>query len=273
MPLKTYRPTTPARRYYTTNRPETSTTKPYKPLCVPVKQTGGRNNRGRITMRHRGGGHKRRYRIVDFSRNKFNIPGKVATIEYDPNRNALIALISYRDGEKRYILAPDGLKVGDEVTAGRDVPIKIGNAMPLAAIPVGVEIHNLELFPGTGGKLIRSAGLAAQILAKEGQFAHIKLPSAEIRLFDMECMATIGRVSNGDFINIVYGKAGRMRHMGIRPYVRGVAMNPVDHPMGGGEGRSHGGRHPTSPWGWLTKGRKTRKKKRVSNKFIVKRRK
>jgi large subunit ribosomal protein L2 len=273
MPIKTYRPITPARRYYSSNRPDVTVTKPTKALCVPLQKTGGRNNLGRMTMRDRGGGNKRRYRVIDFFRDKYSIVAKVSSIEYDPNRNALIALVVYRDGEKRYIIAPDGLRRGDEIISGSEAPIKIGNAMPLAAIPVGVEIHNLELHPGTGGKLIRGAGLAAQILAKEGDFAHVKLPSGEIRLFDLACMATIGRVSNGDFINIVFGKAGRMRHMGMRPHVRGVAKNPIDHPMGGGEGRSHGGRHPTSPWGWLTKGFKTRKKNRVSNKFIVKRRK
>lgn len=204
---------------------------------------------------------------------KINILAKVAAIEYDPNRNPLIARLFYKDGEKRYIIAPEGLKVGDEVISGDSVPIKIGNAMPLAGVPIGVEIHNLELHPKSGAKLIRGAGLAGQVLAKEGSYAHVRLPSGEVRLFDLRCMATIGRVSNADFINIVYGKAGRKRHMGIRPHVRGVAMNPIDHPLGGGEGRSHGGRHPVSPWGTLAKGFKTRKRHRISNKFIIQRRK
>ncbi len=273
MGIKTYRPTTPSRRYYTTNRPEITAVEPEKRLTFALRKRSGRNNLGRITAWQRGGGNKRRYRIIDFYRDKFNIPGKVVSIEYDPNRNPLIALIAYKDGERRYIIAPEGLKVGDEIISGREVPIKIGNAMPLNSIPIGVEIHNLELHPGTGAKLIRGAGLAGQILAKEGRFAHVKLPSSEVRLFDLECMATIGRVSNGDYINIVYGKAGRIRHMGRRPHVRGVAKNPIDHPLGGGEGRSHGGRHPVSPWGWLTKGFKTRKKGRISDRFIVKRRK
>ncbi len=273
MAIKSYRPLTPSRRYYSTNRPEITSVKPEKSLCIPLRKRGGRNSQGRITIRERGGGNKRRYRMIDFYRDKYNILGKVVSIEYDPNRNPLIALILYKDGERRYIIAPDGLRVGDEIISGNNVPIKIGNTMPLVSIPVGVEIHNLELYPGTGAKLIRGAGLAGQILAKEGKFAHVKLPSDEIRLFDLQCMATIGRVSNGDIINVVYGKAGRMRHMGIRPHVRGVAKNPVDHPLGGGEGRSHGGRHPVSPWGWLTKGFKTRKKHRISDKFIIKRRK
>lgn len=228
---------------------------------------------GRVTAKHRGGGAKRFVRIIDFKRNKFGIEGKVASLEYDPNRNANIALINYVDGEKRYIIAPEGLMVGDKIMSGKDAPIKIGNALPLNEIPAGKEVHNIEMIPGRGGQLVRSAGLSAQILAKENGYAHIKLPSGEVRLIRLDCMATIGKVSNSDYANISLGKAGRSRWMGRRPRVRGVAMNPVDHPMGGGEGKSSGGRHPCSPNGIPAKGYKTRKKKKSSDKYIISRRK
>lgn len=269
MALKKYRPTTPSRRYYTVNKPSTTKTKPKKSLIFSKKKSGGRNNLGRITARHRGGGHRKVVRIIDFRRNKNNIPAIVKSIEYDPNRSALIALLAYADGEKRYILCPEGLNLGDTVTSSDDAPIQIGNCLPLKNIPLGVEIHNIELSPDKGGELVRSAGLACQILAKEGKYAHIKLPSSEIRLIDLRCRATIGKVSNALHSSVSDGKAGRVRHKGIRPHVRGVAMNPVDHPLGGGEGRSHGGRQPASPWGWLTKGKKTRKVHKASDKFIV----
>jgi len=273
MGIKKYKPTSPARRFYTVNKLAVSDKKPEKSLTVAKKRASGRNNFGRITARHRGGGHKKRLRIIDFRRDKDNIPARIEAVEYDPGRSALIALLAYRDGEKRYIICPEGLNVGDTVISGDNVPIKIGNALPLANIPVGMEIHNIELSPRQGGALVRSAGLSCQVLAKEGKYAHIKLPSGEIRLINLNCWATIGKVSNPLHSSVLIGKAGRTRHMGIRPYVRGVAMNPVDHPMGGGEGKSHGGRQPTSPWGWLTKGRKTRKVYKASKKFILKRRK
>ncbi len=245
---------------------------PEKSLTVPLKSTGGRNNQGRITVRFRGGRHKRRYRIVDFKRDKWGVPAKVAAIEYDPNRSARIALLHYADGEKRYILWPEGLKVGDTVMAGPDAEIKVGNALPIKNIPVGTFIHNIELIPGKGGQLARAAGTYAQLMAKEGDYAHVRLPSGEVRLIHVNCMATIGQVGNIDHENIVIGKAGRNRWLGRRPHVRGTAMNPVDHPHGGGEGRTKG-RHPVSPWGWCTKGMKTRKPKKVSDAFIVSRRK
>lgn len=273
MPIKTYRPTSPARRYYQTNKLPITKFRPEKSLIVSGRKTGGRNNTGRITSRHIGGGHHRFIRIVDFRRNKDNITATVKAIEYDPGRSALIALVTYTDGEKRYIICPDGIQVGDTVISGENAPIKIGNTLPLANIPLGVEIHNIELAPTQGAELIRSAGLSTQIMAKEGKYAHIKLPSGEIRLIDLRCRATIGKVSNALHSSITIGKAGRNRHRGRRPHVRGVAMNPIDHPLGGGEGRSHGGRHPVSPWGWLTKGKKQRKHKKASDKFIVKRRK
>jgi large subunit ribosomal protein L2 len=273
MGIKTYRPTSAGRRYYKTNRVLVTKKKPEKALIRSQKRTGGRNNLGRITARHRGGGHRKIVRVIDFKREKDNIPAIVKTVEYDPNRSALIALIAYRDGEKRYMLCPDGLSVGDTIESGDTVAIKIGNCLSLNSIPLGIEIHNIEMSPKKGAELVRSAGLSAQILAKEGNYAHIKLPSGEIRLIDLRCRATIGKVSNQLHSSITLGKAGRKRHMGRRPHVRGVAMNPVDHPLGGGEGRSHGGRQPTSPWGWLTKGRKTRKRYKASDKFIVKRRK
>ncbi|MCD6246187.1 50S ribosomal protein L2 [candidate division WOR-3 bacterium] len=274
MAIKTYKPTTPGRRFFTSLDYSNLTKKrPEKSLIVPKKRTGGRNNMGRVTAKHRGGGAKRFVRIIDFKRNKFGIEGKVASLEYDPNRNANIALINYVDGEKRYIIAPEGLMVGDKIMSGKDAPIKIGNALPLNEIPAGKEVHNIEMIPGRGGQLVRSAGLSAQILAKENGYAHIKLPSGEVRLIRLDCLATIGKVSNSDYANISLGKAGRSRWMGRRPRVRGVAMNPVDHPMGGGEGKSSGGRHPCSPNGIPAKGYKTRKKKKSSDKYIISRRK
>ncbi len=247
--------------------------KPRKSLLSPLRRKGGRNNQGRLTARHRGGGEKRHYRMVDFRRQKREVPGRVASIEYDPNRSARIALISYADGEYRYILCPEGLKVGQTVAAGRNLPVHIGNAMPLADIPVGVEVHNVQLYAGGKSFLVRSAGTTAQFMAKEEKWAVIKLPSGEIRKFDLACFATIGRVSNPEHKDIVIGKAGRMRHRGRRPRVRAVAMNPVDHPMGGGEGRSSGGRHPCSPTGRPAKGARTRNRKKKSSRLIVQRRK
>ncbi len=274
MAIKTYKPTTPGRRFFTSLDYSNLTKKrPEKSLIIPKKRSGGRNNMGRVTAKHRGGGAKRFIRIIDFKRNKFGIEGKVASLEYDPNRNANIALINYVDGEKRYIIAPEGLMVGDRIMSGKDAPIKVGNALPLSEIPAGKEVHNIELVPGKGGQLVRSAGLSAQILAKENGYAHIKLPSGEVRLVRLDCVATIGKVSNSDYANISLGKAGRSRWMGRRPRVRGVAMNPVDHPMGGGEGKSSGGRHPCSPNGIPAKGYKTRKKKKSSDKYIISRRK
>jgi len=273
MGIKKYKPYTPSRRFMTTlDFSELTKKEPEKSLLVPLKKTGGRNNQGRITVRFRGGGHKRLYRIIDFKRDKDGIPAKVLSIEYDPNRTAWIALLQYKDGEKRYIIAPDGLKVGDEVISGPQVPLKPGNALPLSDIPEGIEIHNIELIPGGGGKLVRSAGSAAIILSKEGNYAHVQLPSGEIRLINLKCKATIGRVSNPDNELVIIGKAGRKRWMGKRPHVRGTAMNPCDHPHGGGEGRTKG-KIPKSPWGWYTKGKKTRKKGKPSERFIIKRRK
>ncbi|MEO0132417.1 MAG: 50S ribosomal protein L2 [candidate division WOR-3 bacterium] len=275
MPIKTYRPIPLSRRYYTVSTFEEITTEePYKPLLKPHPKKGGRNNLGRITAKYRGGGEKRHYRIIDFKRDKHDIPAVVKSIEYDPNRSARIALVCYRDGEYRYIIAPEGLRVGDEIIAGtKDIPIKIGNAMPLEKIPVGVEIHNLQLYPNYNSYLIRSAGTSGQILAKESKYAVIKLPSGEIRKFHLACFATIGRVSNPDHKDISIGKAGRMRHRGWRPRTRAVAMNPVDHPMGGGEGKTSGGRHPCSEKGLIAKGKKTRKRNKHSSKLILQRRK
>jgi len=247
---------------------------PEKSLLAPLKKKAGRNVYGRITVRHRGGGHKRRYRIIDFKRDKDGIPGKVAAIEYDPNRTAFIALIHYVDGEKRYIIAPHGLKVGDVIESGENVDIKVGNALPLKNIPVGTIVHNIELIPGEGGQLVRAAGAAAQLMAKEGDYVHIRMPSGEIRLINANCRATIGQVSNIDHENIKIGKAGRSRWLGRRPAVRGSVMNPVDHPHGGGEGKApigHPG--PLTPWGKPAVGYKTRKKGKASDKFIIKRRK
>ncbi len=272
MGVKSFKPITPGRRFMTVSDfSDITTKKPYKPLLVPLKKTGGRNNYGRITVRHKGGGHKRKYRIIDFKRNKIDIPAKVLTIEYDPNRSARIALVAYADGEKRYILAPNGLKVGDTIISSEKAEVKIGNTMPLKNIPVGTIIHNVELHIGKGGQLARAAGAYAQIAGKEGNYALLKLPSGELRKVHINCKATIGQVSNLDHENIVIGKAGRSRWLGIRPTVRGVAMNPVDHPHGGGEGRQKGYPYPMSPWGKNSKGKKTRHNKRT-DKFIVKRR-
>ncbi|MFO7659314.1 MAG: 50S ribosomal protein L2 [Candidatus Cloacimonadaceae bacterium] len=272
MPVKKYKPVTPSMRFrtgYTFD--EITTDKPEKSLLRPIRKTAGRNNTGRITCRHRGGGHRRHYRIIDFKRNKFDIPAKVASIEYDPNRTARIALLHYVDGEKRYILAPDGLKVGDKILSGMNaVEIKVGNSMPLDRIPLGSFVHNIELKSGRGGQIARSAGTYGQVVAKDGDYVHIKMPSNDVHLIRKECLATIGQVSNTDHNLIHLGKAGRKRWMGIRPTVRGVVMNPVDHPMGGGEGKSSGGRHPVSPWGKPAKGGKTRKRNKYSDKYIVK---
>jgi large subunit ribosomal protein L2 len=246
---------------------------PERRLIVPLKKHAGRNFQGRITVRHRGGGTKRFYRIIDFRRNKDGVPGKVAALEYDPNRSAHIALIHYADGDKRYILAPHGLSVGDKVESGEQADIKVGNTLPLRNIPVGTIIHNIELKPGKGGQLARAAGATAQLMAKEGDYAHVRLPSGEVRLIHLDCRATIGQVGNLDHENVVIGKAGRNRWLGIRPSVRGVVMNPVDHPHGGGEGKSPIGRHPVTPWGKPALGVKTRKKNKPSNKLIIKRRK
>ncbi len=275
MGIKKYKPTSPGRRGMTVSTFEEITTdKPEKSLLVPLRSKAGRNNQGKITVRHQGGGHKRQYRIIDFKRNKDGIPGRVATIEYDPNRSANIALINYLDGEKRYILAPLGLKVGDEIISGPNADIKLGNALPLENIPVGTMIHNIELKPGKGGQLIRSAGAEAQILGKEGKYVIIRLKSGEMRLIRKECRATVGQVGNLDHENINIGKAGRTRWQGIRPTVRGSVMNPVDHPHGGGEGRSPIGRKsPVTPWGKPTLGYKTRKKNNLNDKYIIRRRK
>ncbi|MGB4476991.1 MAG: 50S ribosomal protein L2 [Bacillota bacterium] len=274
MPVKKFKPTNPGRRAMTVSDfSDLTTSKPEKSLLAPLKKTGGRNAYGRITARHRGGGHKRMYRIIDFKRDKDGIPAKVATIEYDPNRSARIALLHYADGEKRYILVPNGLKVGDTVVSGPDADIKPGNALPLANIPVGTIIHNIELRPGKGGQLVRAAGTGAQLMAKEGDYAHVRFPSGEVRLIRLECRATIGQVGNVEHENITIGKAGRSRWLGRRPHTRGLAMNPVDHPHGGGEGRSPIGRKtPVTPWGYPTLGYKTRKPK-PSDKLIVRRRK
>jgi len=275
MGLKKLKPMTPATRFYTVSTfEEVTRTKPEKSLIAPLKSSGGRNNQGRITSRHRGGAHKKFYRIIDFKRDKIGIDAKVATIEYDPNRNARIALLFYVDGEKRYIIAPEGLKVGDIIQTGEKAEIKVGNAIPLKNIPVGTTVHNVEMKPGKGAQLARSAGNAVQIAAKEGNFATLRLPSGEMRMIRADCKATIGVVSNAEFENISWGKAGRMRWLGLRPQSRGVVMNPVDHPHGGGEGKSpQGNPHPVSPWGWKTKGKKTRNRNKQSSKYIVKRRK
>jgi large subunit ribosomal protein L2 len=249
-------------------------TRPEKRLLEPLKKTGGRNNTGRVTSRHRGGGHKQMYRIIDFKRNKFGMDAKVIAIEYDPNRTARIALLQYADGERRYILAADGVKVGDTLRSGVDAEIKNGNAMPLANIPPGTFVHNIELRPGKGAQLARSAGASVQLMAKEGKYAQLRLPSGEIRNVPAECLATVGTVGNAEHENLSLGKAGRSRWLGIRPQSRGVVQNPVDHPHGGGEGKSpQGNPHPVSPWGWHTKGMKTRWRKNPSSKYIVKRRK
>jgi len=273
MGIKKFRPLTPTLRYRTVSDFSDIVKKaPEKSLLEPLSKSVGRNNNGRITMRRRGGGHKRRYRIIDFRRKKLDIPAKVAAIEYDPNRSARIALLHYVDGEKSYILAPNELKVGDTVLAGSAVDIKPGNALPLERIPLGSMVHNVEMVPGKGGQLARSAGSFAQLMAREGALATLKLPSGEMRMVPKECYATVGQVGNLDHEIIVWGKAGRSRWLGHRPKVRGVAMNPIDHPLGGGEGKSSGGRHPCTPWGTPTKGYKTRRKHKLSDKYIVRRR-
>ncbi|MGI6200966.1 MAG: 50S ribosomal protein L2 [Christensenellales bacterium] len=272
MAIRKYKPTSPALRFMTVSAfEEITATKPEKSLVTDLKHSGGRNVYGRITVRHRGGGAKRKYRIIDFKRNKDNVPAKVATIEYDPNRSANIALLHYADGEKRYILAPVGLKVGDTVVSGEGADIRPGNCLPIKNIPLGSIIHNIELKPGKGGQMVRSAGNSAQLMAKEGAYAQVRLPSGEVRMVLMNCRATIGQVGNIDHEIISLGKAGRKRHMGFRPSVRGVVMNPVDHPHGGGEGKSPVGMpSPVTPWGKPTLGYKTRKKKKPTNRFIVK---
>ncbi|MCL2606503.1 MAG: 50S ribosomal protein L2 [Coriobacteriia bacterium] len=275
MAIRKYKPTSPGRRGMSVSTFEEITcTTPEKSLLEPLPKKGGRNNNGRITVRHQGGGHKRRYRIIDFKRNKDGIPAKVATIEYDPNRSARIALLHYVDGEKRYILAPKGLEVGTMVESGVDADIKPGNALPLSAIPVGTVVHAVEMQPGKGAALARSAGTSIQLMGKEGKYAILRMPSSEMRRVLVTCRATIGEVGNEQHNNIVIGKAGRKRHMGVRPTVRGTVMNPVDHPHGGGEGKNKSaGRHPVSPWGQPAKGHRTRSKKKASNRLIIRRRK
>lgn len=274
MALKTFRPIPYSRRYYSVvGFADLTEKEPEKSLVRPLRKQGGRNNLGRITCRHRGGGHKRSYRIIDFRRDKPGIPARVASVEYDPNRSARIALLHYADGEKRYILAPIGLAVGAAVLSGSGADIKPGNALPLKEIPLGTIIHNVEFKKGKGAQLVRSAGTFAQLMAKEGSYAQVRLASGEVRMVPMDCMASIGQVSNVDHENVSVGKAGRNRWLGFRSYVRGVAMNPVDHPHGGGEGKTSGGRHPVSPWGVPTKGYKTRKPRKDSDRYIVKRKK
>ncbi len=274
MGIRQLKPVTAGSRF--ASRPDfadLTTDKPEKSLTKSLRKKGGRNNHGRITIRHRGGGHKRRYRIIDFKRNKFDIPGKVATVEYDPNRSAYISLVHYQDGEKRYILSPVGIKVGDPVLSGDSAPLKIANTLPLKNIPAGLFVHNVEMVPGKGGQMVRSAGAFAQVMAHSDGFCTLKLPSGEVRMVREHCLATIGQVGNRTHEQVVSGKAGRTRWLGRRPTVRGVVMNPVDHPHGGGEGKSSGGRHPSTPWGKPTKGYKTRKRNKKSNEMIVKRRK
>lgn len=274
MALKKYKPTTPSRRHMVTSAfDEITKSTPERSLLRPKKSSGGRNSSGRLTTRHKGGGHKRRYRLIDFKRNKFGVPAKVAAIEYDPNRSARIALLHYVDGAKSYIIAPAGLEVGSMIVSGPGIEPTVGNCLPLSEIPLGMDVHNIELEPGRGAQIARSAGAYAQLMSREGEFANLKLPSGEIRRIRIQCYATIGQVGNVDHENIVSGKAGRKRWLGVRPTVRGVAMNPVDHPMGGGEGRTSGGGHPTSPWGTLAKGKRTRKPKKSSSQYIVERRK
>lgn len=273
MAIRRYKPTSPARRFMSVSMFEEITTdKPEKSLLVSKNKTGGRNASGRITVRHIGGGNRIKYRIIDFKRNKFDVPAKVATIEYDPNRTANIALLHYADGEKRYILAPIGLNVGDTIISSENADIKVGNSLPLEAIPVGTVVHNIELHPGKGGQIARAAGISAQLMAKEGKYATLRMPSGEMRLILLKCRATIGQVGNVDHEIISIGKAGKKRHMGIKPTVRGSVMNPCDHPHGGGEGKSPVGRPgPVTPWGKPALGYKTRKKKNVTNRFIIKR--
>ena len=274
MAIRIYKPTSAGRRNASVNDySELTCDTPEKSLCVRIKKSGGRNHRGITTSRFRGGGARKIYRLIDFKRNKDGVPAKVATIEYDPNRSCFISLLAYADGEKRYILAPVGIRVGQMVESGLDCEPRVGNAMPLEAIPAGLEIHNIEMTAGQGGKLVRGAGGAARIMAKEGEWVSVVLPSGEMRMLRKQCRATVGRLSNVEHQNVVIGKAGRKRHMGRRPHVRGKAMNPVAHPMGGGEGRSDGGRHPCSPTGVLAKGGKTRSPRKPSNKRIIRRRK
>lgn len=272
MAIKAYKPTSPGRRNMTVSAYDDVTrTQPERSLLAPLRSKGGRNNQGKLTVRHRGGGHKRRYRVIDFRRDKFGVPGRIDSIEYDPNRSARIALVVYADGDKRYMLAPAGIRVGDTVMSGPTAEIRVGNALPIRAIPLGTTIHNVELYPGRGGQFVRSAGNSAQVLAKEGRMAQLRLPSGEVRYIDMNCLATIGQVSNPDHGNVTAGKAGRMRWQGKRPSVRGVAMDPASHPHGGGEGRSPIGMPgPKTPWGQPALGKKTRRNKRTS-KFIVRR--
>jgi len=272
--IKKYKPNTPGLRFKTTLvNSDITCDKPEKSLSEGLSFKAGRGAGGRISVRRKGGGHKQKYRLIDFKRDKFGVPGKVAQIEYDPNRSSNIALIHYVDGEKRYILAPKGLLVGTLIQSGEDAPVKAGNALPLGKIPLGIEVHNLELQLGRGGQLVRSAGTSAMLVAKEGDYVTVKLPSGEMRMVFHKCFATVGKVGNEDHMNVSMGKAGRNRWLGKRPKVRGVVMNPHDHPHGGGEGRTSGGRHPVTPWGKPTKGYKTRNKKKLSGKFIVKRRK
>jgi large subunit ribosomal protein L2 len=275
MAIRKLKPRTPGTRWMSVSAfDEITKVRPEKSLLEPLRKSGGRNNTGRITSRHRGGGHKRFYRVIDFKRNKFGMDAKVIAIEYDPNRSARIALLQYADGERRYIVAADGVKAGDILRSGPDAEIKIGNALPLSGIPAGTMVHNIEMRPGKGAQIARSAGMSVQLMAKEGKFAQLRLPSGEIRNIPADCLATIGTVGNADHENISVGKAGRSRWLGIRPQSRGVVMNPVDHPHGGGEGKSpQGNPHPVSPWGWHTKGKKTRWRKKPSSKYIVKRRK
>ena len=273
MPVKRYKPVTPARRFQEVLvRDDLAKKAPEKALTQGMGKSGGRNNNGRITAYHRGGGHKRRYRAIDFRREKTGVPASVRAIEYDPNRSARVALLAYADGEKRYIIAPKGIQVGDRLEAGPQADIKPGNALPVANIPLGTMCHNIELRPGGGARIARSAGVSAQLMAKEGAYAQFRLSSGEVRMIHTTCYATIGEVGNADHANVSIGKAGRVRWLGWRPVVRGVAMNPVDHPLGGGEGKSSGGRHPCTPWGKPTKGYKTRTKNKPSSKFIVRRR-
>jgi large subunit ribosomal protein L2 len=274
MAIRKFKPVTPGTRWMSVAAfDEITKTRPEKSLLEPLRKSGGRNNTGRVTSRHRGGGHKRFYRIIDFKRNKFGMDAKVTAIEYDPNRSSRIALLQYADGERRYIIAPDGVKVGDVLRSGPDAEIRAGNALPLAGIPAGTFVHNVEMRPGKGAQIARSAGMSVQLMAKEGKFAQLRLPSGEVRNVPADCLAVIGSVGNADHENISIGKAGRSRWLGIRPQSRGVVMNPVDHPHGGGEGKSpQGNPHPVSPWGWHTKGKKTRWRKKPSSKYIVKRR-
>ncbi len=273
MPIKKYRRTSAGRRNSNVNiRDEVTTSKPEKSLLKPLKKRGGRNHHGKITARHRGGGHKRMYRVIDFKRSKDDMPAEVVSIEYDPNRSCNIALLQYEDGEKRYILAPLGLKVGQQVYSGQKVEPRVGNCMPLSSIPVGLEVHNVELTPGRGGQMVRTAGGVARLAARDGNMAHLILPSGEMRMVHIKCRATIGQLGNLAHQGVRWGTAGRTRHLGRRPHVRGSAMNPVAHPMGGGEGRRAGGRQPCSPTGKLSKGGKTRRKRKSTNKMIIRRR-